>query len=340
MHEAARRVLGRDGELVAVSCANLSGGLFESELFGYRRGAFTGAERDFEGLLGRAAGGTIVFDEVQALAAADQARLLRLLGEREYRAVGDDETKETDALVVLASNRNLREMVRDGTFRRDLLDRALAKISIPPLFERRKDIGDLAQAFAVEAAAQLGAASHYGLTRRARADIETAVVRAREVSVRRLREIVRNAVFMAASGRLPEAFESELLLPVLESELAFDTAHRDEQDVVELHREFDMLVGKARLREIADGHDVSLRALDALCRGVHALIDDMHGQDRSYRNVVERTNRLSKVALWLISGAQTQAEFRRYFGKLDGDMPTKSVAHQIFHQVFGKGANQ
>lgn len=340
IHDAARRALDRRGELVEVSCANLAGGSFGSELFGDRRGAHAGAGRDFGGLLARATGGTIVLDEVQVLAAGDQTRLLRLLGERQYRAVGDDETQRTDALIVLTSSRNLRDMVRTGTFRRDLLDRALAKIDIPPLFERRRDIGDLAQAFALEAAAELGAEDHHGLTDRARTDVETAFVRAREVSVRRLREIVRNAVFMAAADALPEAVESDLIVPVLESELAFSTAYREEQDVDDLHREFDMLVGKVRLREIADEHDVSLWALNSLCRAIHAVIDDMHDQSRSYRNVVERTNRLSKVALWLVSGAQTQAEFRKFFGKLDADMPTKSVAHQIFHEVFGKGSGR
>ncbi|MEE8410291.1 MAG: sigma 54-interacting transcriptional regulator [Myxococcota bacterium] len=334
MHEATRRMLGRNGELVEVSCANLQGGTFESELFGYKRGAFTGADRDFDGLLGRAHGGTLVLDEIQALAAADQARLLRLLGEREYRAVGDDKTQKTDALIILASNRDLREMVRKGSFRRDLLDRALAKITIPPLHERRRDIGELAQTFAVEAAGELGVEDHYGLTRRARSDIETAVIRAREVSVRRLREIVRNAVFMAAADELPEALESDVILPVLETELAFSQSDRDLQDIEELHREFDILVGKARLREIADEHNVSLRALNNFCRALHTLIDDMHDKPRSYRNVVERTSRLSKVALWLVSGAETQAEFRKFFGKLDAEMPTKSVAHQIYHEVF------
>lgn len=230
-------------------------------------------------------------------------------------------------------------MVRKGTFRRDLLDRAMAKITIPPLFERRRDIGELAQTFAVEAAAELGIDDYYGLTRRARSDIETAIIRAREVSVRRLREIVRNAVFMAAADELPEALESDIILPVLETELAFNQSDRDLQDVEELHSEFDILVGKARLREIADEHNVSLRALNNFCRAIHTLIDDMHDTPRSYRNVVERTGRLSKVALWLVSGAETQAEFRKFFGRLDAEMPTKSVAHQIYHEVFRDGGD-
>ncbi|MBI5510481.1 MAG: sigma 54-interacting transcriptional regulator [Deltaproteobacteria bacterium] len=337
-HEAARRTLGRKGELVEVSCANLGRGLFESELFGHRRGAYTGADHDHDGLLGRAQGGTLVLDEVQSLAAEDQARLLRFLGEREYRSVGASDTHVSDALVILASNRDLRGLVGEGKFRRDLLDRALAKISVPSLYERRRDIGELSQAFALEAARELGAEDFIGLTRRALADVETAVVRAREVSVRRLKEIIRDAVFALAADALPEAIESDMLLPILEAELAFQVADRDLEDQRELAAEYDLLIGRARLTEIVHEHKVSKRTLDRLCGAIKTVIDEMHDQPRSYRNVVERTNRLAKVALWLVSGAATQAEFRKFFGSLEAEMPTKSVAHQIYYEVFGDDA--
>ncbi len=335
VHAAARRAHHRSGELVQVNCGNLGRGLFESELFGYKRGAFTGADRDHEGLLARAQNGTLVLDEIQALEPADQARLLRVLGEREYRAVGDERVRTTNALLVLASNRDLRELVAAGQFRRDLYDRALAKIEIPSLYERRRDIGELAQLFVMEAAGELGPAEFYGLTRRARADVETAVAQSREVSVRRLREVMRNVVFQAAADQLPEALESELLAPILQRELAFSLADRGRQDAAEIESEFDLLVGRAHLREIATTHHISLRALNNLCRAVTQLIDEMEDKPRSYRNVVERTHRLAKVALWLVSGARTQAEFRKFFGAAEHEMPTKSVAHQVYYEVFG-----
>ncbi|MBI3179712.1 MAG: hypothetical protein HYZ27_08620 [Deltaproteobacteria bacterium] len=122
---------------------------------------------------------------------------------------------------------------------------------------------------------------------------------------------------------------------MLEAELAFSLADRSKQDVAEVESEFDMLVGRARLREIATTHHISLRALNNLCRAVTQLIDEMGDRPRSYRNVVERTHRLAKVALWLVSGARTQAEFRKYFGAAEREMPTKSVAHQIYYEVFG-----
>lgn len=337
-HQAANHALGRKGQLVEVNCANLTQGLFESELFGHRRGSFTGAERDYTGLVGKARGGTLVLDEIQALEPQDQARLLRFLGEREYRAVGDDAVKDTDALIVLSTNRDLTEMVRQGTFRRDVLDRASAKIAVPSLYERRRDIGELAQAFALEAGRDLGIAENeiYGLTRRARSDVETAVIRAEEVSVRRLREIIRDAVFLAAADGITDALESDRILPVLERELAFCAEHRDAQDIRELEEEFDLAVSRALMSQLADRHSISKRTLTGLVRAMHSLIDEMDDQPRSYRNVVDRTNRISKVALWLASGANTQAEFRRFFGRLDHEMPTKSVAHQVYYEVFPK----
>ncbi len=334
IHQSARQALCRKGEMVAINCANLGRGLFESELFGYKRGAFTGADRDHDGLVKRAQNGTLLLDEVQALSLDDQARLLRFLGEREYRAVGESTISNTNALVILASNRDLSQLVSSGEFRRDLLDRALAKIVVPSLYERRRDIGELAQEFALEVGAELGDGDFYGLTRRARADVEAAVVRAKEVSVRRLREIIRNAVFSAAADKLPEALESDMLAPILDAEFRFSEKDRDLQDVCELAEEFDLAIGRARIERIATVHKVSTRTLDRLSRAVQTIIDEMDDQPRSYRNVVERTQRLAKVALWLVSGAETQAQFRHFFGGFDSEMPTKSVAHQIYHEVF------
>src|SRR5690606_18529291 len=114
----------------------------------------------------------------QSLAPPDQARLLRFLGEREYRSVGDERVRRTHALIILSTNGDLARMVSDGTFRQDILDRACAKLRIPSLYERRRDIGELAQAFALEAAADIGAGREFlGLTRRAQADVATAVIR-------------------------------------------------------------------------------------------------------------------------------------------------------------------
>ncbi|MEL6545172.1 MAG: sigma 54-interacting transcriptional regulator [Myxococcota bacterium] len=335
-HRSAQTVLGRTGELVPVNCANLSGGLFESELFGHRRGAFTGADRDFGGLIERSKGGTLFLDEVQALEPTDQAKLLRFLGEREYRRVGDDRPRTSDSLIILASNHDLRARAEAGTFRRDLLDRAAAKITLPSLWERRRDIGELAQTFALAAAADAGIEDFMGLTRRARADVEAAVVQAREVSVRRLREIIRDAVFAAAADVLPDALESEHLRPALVEAFGFEETAREAQDQYALEHEFDLLVAREELRAMAGRHQVSEQLIARWCRALHKMVDEMDGEERSYRTLVDRMHRLNKVALWLVSGAHSQAEFRRYFGQLDAQMPTKSVAHQVFYEVHPK----
>ncbi len=335
-HEAAYQALGRAGAMVPVNCANLRGGLFESELFGHRRGAFTGAERDFGGLLEQAAGGTLLLDEVQSLEASDQAKLLRFLGEREYRRVGDNRPRTSDALIILASNDDLRARAAEGDFRRDLLDRATAKITLPSLYQRRRDIGQLAQFFALEAGEDAGIEEFMGLTRRARAEIEAAIVQAREVSVRRLREIVRDAVFVAAAADHTSAgaLESDAIRPFLVREFAFDDQTFEAQDQQELQSEFALLVARQQLESIATRHAVSLPTVERWCDALHQLLQDMEGSSRSYRDVVYRVQRMNKVALWLVSGAQSQAEFRRFFGTLDAEKPTKSVAHQVYYDVF------
>lgn len=349
IHQAARSFLGRRGDLIELNCANLGGSLFESELFGYKRGAFTGADREHAGLVTRAQGGTLVLDEIQALEPLNQARLLRFLGEREYRAVGDERMRLSDALIILVSNRNLRDMVEQGTFRRDLLDRAGAKIHIPSLHERKQDIGELAQCFALEAGVEASGAvgaldgtmhPFCGLTRRARADIETAVVCTREVSVRRLREVVRDAVFEAAADALPEALDSEMMLPHLKRAFGFCLHDRDREDVRDLNDNFDTIANRVQLEVVAQRQGVSTNTIAALCRAVRSALSDMEadGTPRTYRNLVERLNRLSKAAVWVVAGATTQVGFRRFFGELEHEMPPKSVAHQIYHQVFSAGA--
>ena len=124
---------------------------------------FTGADRDFEGFACQAKGGTLVLDEFQSLPLEDQAKLLRFLGEREYRPLGSTGTKKCDAIIILASNQQLDKLVEAGSFRRDLLDRAPAKITLPPLYERKGDIAELAQKFAMEAGRDLEADEFLGL---------------------------------------------------------------------------------------------------------------------------------------------------------------------------------
>jgi DNA-binding NtrC family response regulator len=142
IHQIDRK--GQHGPFVAVNCGAISTGLAESELFGHRRGAFTGADRDRKGLIRAAEGGVIFLDEIGELADTLQVKLLRVLQERRVLGVGDDREVPVRVRVIAATNRNLSAAVRQGTFRADLFHRLnVLSIHIPALRERRADITPL-----------------------------------------------------------------------------------------------------------------------------------------------------------------------------------------------------
>ncbi|MEL6185528.1 MAG: sigma-54 dependent transcriptional regulator [Myxococcota bacterium] len=138
LHEQSPR---ESGPFVVVNCAALPESILEAELFGYERGAFTGALDTKEGRIERAQGGTLFLDEVGELTPPVQAKLLRVLQEGELERLGSNETRQVDFRLVSATNRNLEQMVKDNTFREDLFYRLnVIGISIPPLRDRIEDI--------------------------------------------------------------------------------------------------------------------------------------------------------------------------------------------------------
>lgn len=145
VHKASARA---DANFVAIDCSTLQPNLFESELFGHERGAFTGADRRKEGLIEVASGGTVFLDEIGEMSTALQAKLLRVLETGRYRRLGGTKDLNAHVRFIAATNRDLEAMCRDGTFRSDLFYRLSAfSIKVPALRERKEDIALLAEHF-------------------------------------------------------------------------------------------------------------------------------------------------------------------------------------------------
>jgi len=154
IHELSPR---RDSNLVKVNCAAMPAGLLESELFGHERGAFTGAINSHLGHFALADRGTLFLDEIGDMPLEIQPKLLRVLQEREFKAVGSTRTTQVDVRIVAATNQDLKQMVRDREFREDLYYRLNAfPIYLPPLRERKADIPELVEYFVQQSAVSMG----------------------------------------------------------------------------------------------------------------------------------------------------------------------------------------
>src|SRR5262249_18263485 len=144
-------------EFMAINCAAIPDTLLESELFGYKRGAFTDAHRDHDGLFMKTQGGTLFLDEIAELSPALQAKLLRVLQEKEIRPLGATKNERVDVRVIAATNRDLEARMREGLFREDLYYRLnVIHILLPPLRERAEDVLPLAEHFLAQSAQRAG----------------------------------------------------------------------------------------------------------------------------------------------------------------------------------------
>ena len=201
------RLSGRDGPFVDVSCAALSEGLLESELFGHERGAFPGAEERKLGLMELAAGGTLFLDEIGELSPKLQAKLLRALDQLSFYRVGGTQKVEVDVRVLAATNRDLAACVADGTFRDDLYYRVnTIAIELPALRDRAVDVPILAREFL----RQFGKGSSLTLA----ADAVDLLVRYPwPGNVRELRNVMERAVLLA-KGPQVRASDLPLHIPV------------------------------------------------------------------------------------------------------------------------------
>jgi two-component system, NtrC family, response regulator HydG len=200
---AARAIHGRsarkNGPFVAVNCAALPETLLESELFGYEKGAFTGAAGRKEGRFELADGGTLFLDEVADLSAVTQPKILRVLQEGEFERLGGTRSQRVDVRIVAATNQDLAQMVKDRRFREDLFYRLnVITITVPPLRDRREDIPVLAHHFVRIYAAK---------NNRTLEGVSDDAVRRLEAyswpgNVRELENVVERAVVLARGGRI------------------------------------------------------------------------------------------------------------------------------------------
>jgi two-component system response regulator GlrR len=185
---------------VAVNCGAIPTDLVENELFGHAKGAYTTAHSAQTGLVREAEGGTLFLDDVDCLPLAAQAKLLRFLQEREYRAVGSHVTQHADVRVIAASNRSLPDLAAAGAFRADLYFRLnVLTLRLPALRDRREDIGMLARHFILQFARRY---------RRATDRLSPAALRKLELhdwpgNVRELEHVIERAVVLGAAPELP-----------------------------------------------------------------------------------------------------------------------------------------
>jgi transcriptional regulator with GAF, ATPase, and Fis domain len=194
IHRASAR---GSGPFVALNCAALPEQLLESELFGYERGAFTGAVQAKPGQLELAAGGVLFLDEVGEMSASAQAKVLRVIQEREFQRVGGTRTLRADVRLVAATNRNLRAQIERGAFREDLYYRLnVFEIRLPALRERRDDILPLAEVFLGDVARSIGRPPG-GIAREAR---DALLGYGWPGNVRELRNVLERAAILCEGG--------------------------------------------------------------------------------------------------------------------------------------------
>jgi transcriptional regulator with PAS, ATPase and Fis domain len=194
IHHASRR---SSGSFIAINCAALPDQLLESELFGYERGAFTGAVSAKPGRIEQANGGVLFLDEVGEMAPTVQAKLLRVLEEREFQRLGGTRLHHADIRVISATNRDLHGAMQRGEFREDLYYRlGVFEIELPPLRDRAEDVLELADTFLREIGETVGRPAA-GFERDAKRDL---LAYPWPGNVRELRNAIERAVILADGG--------------------------------------------------------------------------------------------------------------------------------------------
>ena len=201
---------GRSGEMVSINCAAISESLLESELFGHEKGAFTGADARHIGRFERADNGTLFLDEIGEMPLSIQPKLLRAIEGNEIERVGGERSIAVDVRIVAATNRNLGQAVKGGTFREDLYYRLnVAAISLPPLLERREDIEALIAHFLEK---------HHGLDKSEVLQVSASTLNLLKSyswpgNVRELENVIESMSYLVKDGiLLPRHLPEEILI--------------------------------------------------------------------------------------------------------------------------------
>lgn len=240
IHNLSKR---KKGAFVAVNCGALPENLLESELFGYKRGAFTDAKKDKPGRFALAEKGTLFLDEVSDFPALLQAKLLRVLQEKEYEPLGATTTVKSDVRIITATNRNLSDMVKEKTFREDLFYRLnIVKIELPPLRKRKEDIPLLVNHFIKKLNLKTGKKIIY---------VSDQVIRllmsySFPGNVRELENVIEHAFVMCHGEKIEvehlpkEIRESFIALPIIKSSSLHDRFQESEESIIKesLRRNF------------------------------------------------------------------------------------------------------
>jgi len=231
----------RDKPFVVVDCGSIPAELLESELFGYRKGAFTGAAGDRKGLIEEADSGTLFLDEIGNMPLHLQAKILRVLQERELRPLGDKKVRKVDIRVIAATNADLQGMVKEGSFREDLYYRInIFPIHIPPLRERREDIPVLADHFLRKYSSEM------------EREVEGFSIEAMSMlvhhrwtgNVRELENVIQRAILLTEGRRIEPAdlaflsTDREIRIPRDVEELKMIKRKIREQSVAEIEKNF------------------------------------------------------------------------------------------------------
>jgi DNA-binding NtrC family response regulator len=218
---------GRKGKLVVVNVAGLDDNVFSDTLFGHVPGAFTGADKARSGLIEQAAGGTLMLDEIGDLAMTSQVKLLRLLQEGDYLALGSDRTRHSDARIIASTNQDLWALEKQGKFRRDLIYRlSTHTLTLPPLRERLLDLPLLLDRFVCQAAAELD---------KPIPDIPKTLIEQMETypfkgNIRELKSMVHDAVTRYKKGPITADLFKGLDVPDTEDGREEDASHPLETD--------------------------------------------------------------------------------------------------------------